>query len=181
MTTATDAAKSGIFRLPTEIRDQIVGYLEETADLINVRLALRGASIATEPRLFDRVYLSLSTKSLGNAENIIRKYGRHVKEIDICPSKYEPYSQSAVPIYNIVKRRITRPATRQQEHFDRCIANYYKNERLTAKILDSALLGTQLLLALNKIPHTPRIVFTAKYNPKYTDVEWHEVSVRTKS
>ena len=80
-----------------------------------------------------------------------------------------------------MRRRLTRPATRQQEHDDKSIANYYKNERLTVKILDSAQLGTQLVLALNRLRHVPRIVFTAKFNPKYTDVEWREVSVRAKS
>ena len=45
-------------------------------------------------------------------------------------------------------------------------------------MLDSMQLGTELLLALNKLPNIPRIVFTAKFNPKHTDVEWREVSVR---
>ena len=178
---ATGAASSGIYSLPSEVREKIVLNLEETSDLFSVRLALRGASVHSRPRLFDRINLNLSIKALENAKNIATTYGMHVVMILIDPKKYEPYSQSTVPIYNAVRSRLTRPATRQQEHDAKSIANYYENEKLTVKILDSAQLGTQLLLALNRLRHVPRIVFTAKFIPKYTDTEWREVSVRTKS
>ena len=87
---ATGAASTGIYSLPFEVREKIVLNLEETSDLVNVRLALRGASVQSRPRLFDRIYLNPSTKALENAKNISTTYGMYVKMIEICPLKYEP-------------------------------------------------------------------------------------------
>ena len=129
---ATGAANFVMARLPIEMQAEIVGYLDEKADMINIRLALPGARIWTTPRLFDRIYLSLSTKSLENAKNIIENFGKHVLTIETCPLTYEPCGQSLVPIYNILKRRITRPPTRQQEHYQLSYVNYHKFEKLTA-------------------------------------------------
>lgn len=178
---ATSAATTGMGRIPSELRKMITGYLEETTDIQNIRLVFREACDWTNPQLFRSIHLKFSIRSLENAKNIIEVFGKYVKDIYICPLIYEPYSQTEVPLYNIVKGRLTGRVVRPQEHFQLSFANYQKNERLTVKMLDSGLLGTQLLLALNKLPNISRIIFTTKFNPKYTNVEWHDVSLQIKS
>lgn len=90
-TVASSLAASNGLRLPAEIILMTAKLLSSTEDLMALRLVCKATNVHAIPLLFDRINLSVSTKSFRNAREIIKEYPTHVKAIHICPLTYGMY------------------------------------------------------------------------------------------
>ena len=89
----SDPATFIIPAFPNEITKVIIECIKEKADLKAIRLAIKGAEQYVIPLLYDNIHLSLFPNCLGNTEQILRHYRRHVRSISISPCMNKEVTQ----------------------------------------------------------------------------------------